>query len=121
MQNPYQKYMQQSLSTMTQGQILVALYDKCVLELNKAVYYIEQKDIPKAHNSIIRVIDIVDTLDSNLKVKYEITETFVKLYQFFRENLVEANIKKDTEILKMLIPFFTELKDNFEEISRKGY
>jgi|ADurb_Total_1113_FD_contig_71_383975_length_1258_multi_2_in_0_out_0_2 flagellar protein FliS len=121
MQNPYQKYMQQSVSTMTPGQLIVALYDKCILELNKAIYYIEEKDIPKAHNSITRVSDIVDTLDGHLKVKYEISTNLASLYQFFRENLIKANVKKDTEILKMLIPFFTELKEAFEEISRKGY
>ena len=120
-QNPYQKYMQQTVTTMTPGQIVVALYDKAITELNKAIYFIdEEPSIPKAHNSIIKVADIVDTLDSHLKEKYEVSQSLASMYQYFRENLIQANIKKDSEILKTLLPFFQELRDAFAEAS-KGF
>lgn len=120
-QNPYQKFMQQSVTTMTPGQLVVALYDKAIVELNKAVYYIEEEpSIPKAHNSIMRVSDIVDTLDSHLKEKYEISKTLANAYRYFRQELIRANIKKDPEILKTLIPFFQDLRDAFAEAS-KGF
>ncbi len=120
-QNPYQKYMQQSVSTMTPGQMVVALYDKAITELNKAIYFIEEEpSIPKAHNSITRVADIVDTLDAHLKEKYEISKNLAAMYQYFRENLIRANVKKDAEILRMLLPFFQELRDAFAQAS-KGF
>lgn len=120
-QNPYQKFMQQTVTTMTPGQLVVALYDKAITELNKAVYYIEEEpSIPKAHNSIIRVLDIVDTLDAHLKEKYEISKSLASMYQYFRESLTRANIKKDAAILKDLIPFFKEIRDAFAEAS-KGF
>ena len=100
MQNPYQKYMNQVVTTMTPAQLLIALYDKAITELNKAILYIEDKNIPKAHNSIVRVSEIVDALDASLKEKYEISDNLAALYEFFREQLVQANIKKDPEILK---------------------
>lgn len=119
--NSYQKYMQQNVTTMTPGQMVVALYDKAIVELNKAVYYIEEEpSIPKAHNSIIRVADIVDALDSHLKEKYEISKTLAGMYQYFRETLTKANVKKDAELLKGLIPFFQEIRDAFAEAS-KGF
>ena len=119
--NPYQKYMQQNVTTMTPGQLVVALYDKAIIELNKAVYYIEEEpSIPKAHNSIMRVADIVDALDSHLKEKYEISQTLASMYQYFRETLTKANVKKDAELLKGLIPFFQEIRDAFAEAS-KGF
>lgn len=116
--NPYQKYMQQSVSTMTPAQLLIALYDKAITEINKAIIFIEEKDIPKAHNSIMRVSDIVDALDAHLKVKYEISDNLAQLYQYFREQLMEANVKKDAEILKNVLPMITELRDAFFEISK---
>ena len=120
-QNPYQKFMQQTVTTMTPGQLVVALYDKAITELNKAVYYIEEEpSIPKAHNSIIRVLDIVDTLDAHLKEKYEISKSLAAMYQYFRENLTRANVKKDAAILKELIPFFQEIRDAFAEAA-KGF
>lgn len=119
--NPYQKYMQQNVTTMTPGQLVVALYDKAIIELNKAVYYIEEEpSIPKAHNAIMRVADIVDALDSHLKEKYEISQTLASMYQYFRETLTKANVKKDAELLKGLIPFFQEIRDAFAEAS-KGF
>ena len=119
MQNPYQKYMNQVVTTMTPAQLLIALYDKAITELNKAILYIEDKNIPKAHNSIVRVSEIADALDASLKEKYEISDNLAALYEFFREQLVQANIKKDPEILKSLIPFFQDLHDSFEEASKK--
>ncbi|MBQ8780921.1 MAG: flagellar export chaperone FliS [Oscillospiraceae bacterium] len=116
--NPYQKFMSQVVTTMTPAQLLLALYDKAITELNKAIIFIEDKNIAKAHNSIIRVIDIVDALDSSLKENYEITDNLAALYQFFREQLTQANIKKDKEILSSLIPFFQELRDTFEQASK---
>lgn len=119
--NPYQQFMKQSVSTMTPVQLLVALYEKAEQELNKAVYYIEKNDIEKANNSINKVEDIISMLDGSLKMKYEISNNLTALYTYFKERLIEANIKKDAEIIKEIIPFMTELKLTFTEVSRKGY
>lgn len=118
--NPYQKIMQQSVNTMTPVQLLIALYEKAEIELNKAIYYIENKDIPNAHNSIIKVQKIVSALDSSLKVKYEISESLGALYDYIYRQLIQANIKKDVNIIRELIPFFTELKETFIEASKRG-
>ena len=119
--NPYQKLMQQSVNTMTPVQLLIALYEKGEIELTKAVYYIENKDVPNAHNSIIKAQKIIQTLDSSLKEKYEVSKSLGSLYDYMYRRLIEANVKKDTEILKEIIPFFRELKETFSEINRRGY
>lgn len=118
MQNPYQKFMQQSVTTMTPAQLLLALYDKAILELNKSILYIEQNDIPKAHSSIRRTADIVEALDGSLKIKYEISDQLAVMYQYLREQLTAAIVKKDTQIIKDLIPMFKELRDAFAEASK---
>ncbi|MBQ7959394.1 MAG: flagellar export chaperone FliS, partial [Oscillospiraceae bacterium] len=82
MQNPYQKIVQQSISTMTPAQLLIALYEKGETELSKAIYFIENKDLPKAHNSIMKAQNIISTLDSSLKTKYEISESLGALYDY---------------------------------------
>lgn len=121
MNNPYQKYKEQSVTTMTPIQILLALYDKAILELNKALIFIDKKDIPKAHNSIIRVYDIITALDVYLNDKYEVGKSLEALYRVMREQLTRANVKKDPEIIKTLITYFQELRDSFALISKKGY
>lgn len=120
MQNPYQNYMQKAGETMTPAERVAAVYDRCVTELNKAIYYIDNKKIPEAHKSIVKVQEIVDFLDAHLVVKYEISNNFANLYSFLREELLRANIKKDTDIISGLIPYFQNLKDSFTEMSKKG-
>lgn len=117
--NPYQRIVQQSVNTMTPAQLLIALYEKGELELNKAVYYIEHKDIPHAHNSIVKAQKIISALDGSLKTKYEISESLGALYDYMYRRLVEANLKKDADIVKEIIPFFTELKETFTEASKR--
>lgn len=120
MGNPYQQFMKQSVSTMTPAELLIALYDKAEQELKKAIYYIENNDMQKASTSIIKVQDIVATLDGSLKMSYEISDNLAQLYDFFTRQLIQANISKDIAILKPLIPLFADLKDAFMQISRKG-
>ncbi|MBQ8569289.1 MAG: flagellar protein FliS, partial [Oscillospiraceae bacterium] len=40
------------------------------------------------------------------------------LYQYFRERLVQANVKKDPEILKEILPMITDLRDAFFEANK---
>ena len=52
--------MQQTVSTMTPLQMVVALFEKAELETTKAIYYIEQNSIEKANNSIKKVESMFD-------------------------------------------------------------
>lgn len=105
---------------MTPAQLLIALYDKMILELNKAIIFIDEKDVPKAHNSLTRAGEIVDALDAHLKVKYEISDNLAALYQYFREKILEANMKKDAELIKEILPMIQQIRDAFEEAGRHG-
>ncbi|MGN0692039.1 MAG: flagellar export chaperone FliS [Oscillospiraceae bacterium] len=120
MQNPYQNYMQKAGETMTPAERTAAVYDRCITELQKAVYYIDNNSIPEAHKSITKVQDIIDFLEGHLVEKYEISNSFAELYSFLRQELLTANIKKDTEKIKEIIPYFQNLKDSFTEMSKKG-
>ena len=120
MQNPYQKYMQNAGEMMTRAERTAAVYDRCITELNKAIYYIDNKDIPHAHNSIVKVQDIVEYLDSHLVAKYEISNDFAELYSFLRQKLINANVKKDTEQIRSILPYFQNLKDSFTQMSKMG-
>ncbi|HNX64568.1 MAG TPA: flagellar export chaperone FliS [Oscillospiraceae bacterium] len=119
--NPYQKFMEQSVSTMSPVQLIVALFDKSEQELKKAIYYIENNDFENVNKSLTKVQNIVLTLNGSLKMKYEISEQLSALYDYLNDQLVQANIHKDAEIIRQLIPFFSELKDSFVQVGKKGY
>lgn len=118
--NPYQQYINQSISTLTPVQAVIALYDKAEQETNKAIYYVENKQMDKANDSIKKVQNIVMSLNANLNMNYDMSKNLAQLYEYINHSLFEANVHKDIEILKSLLPFFKDLKEAFTEISRKG-
>ena len=46
-----------------------------------------------------------------------ISKNLDSLYEFFNRQLIEANVKKDVEIIKELLPMFGDLKDAFSQIA----
>lgn len=101
-------------------QAVIALYDKAEQEINKAIYYIENKQLSNANDSIKKAQDIVNSLNQNLNMNYPISKNLAQLYDFFKHELIKANFHKDIEVLKSLLPFFANLKETFTEINRKG-
>ena len=56
---------------------------------------IEEKDVQKAHDSIIRAQDILNEFKATLDMRYEISHNLNLLYDYFLDRLIEANIRKD--------------------------
>ena len=48
-QNPYQKYQQQSIMTMTQGEMLIKLYDEVIKQLNAVKQFNLEKNYEAAN------------------------------------------------------------------------
>lgn len=118
--NPYNQYKEQSIMTMTPGELIIVLYEECIKMLNHAVYYIEEKkDMDEAEKAIKKVQRIIHYLDGILDYKYEISTNLHMLYDYFIRTLVQANIRKRSEVLKPLIPMITELKDSFQQAEKK--
>ena len=118
--NPYNKYKEQSIMTMTPGELIIVLYEECLKTLNLAVYYIEEKkDMDEAEKSIKKVQRIIHYLDGILNFKYDIANNLHILYDYFIRTLVQANIRKRSEVIKPLIPLIEELKSSFQQAERK--
>jgi flagellar protein FliS len=116
--NPYMQYKQAASVTMTPIELLIALYDKCIVETRKAIEFIGQGNFIKAGNSINHVERIVDEFRYALNMKYDISQNLKQLYVWMKQVLINSNLKKDTKALEELIPFFTELRDTFAEASK---
>jgi flagellar protein FliS len=112
------QYKKAASVTMTPIELLIALYDKCIVETRKAIEFIGQGNYIKAGNSINRVERIIDEFRFALDMKYDISKYLKELYVWMKQVLINSNIKKDTNALEELIPFFTELRDTFAEASK---
>ncbi|MEA5010193.1 MAG: flagellar export chaperone FliS [Angelakisella sp.] len=116
--NPYEQYRQQSIMTMTQGEILIKLYEEIVKQLSSAVIHIQKKDYFLSNQSLQKSQRILGYLTSTLDTKYDVSENLALLYDFFNQNIIDANIKKDPAILEEIIPMVSELRDTFAQADR---
>lgn len=123
MNNPYDNYKQQSVMTMTRGEMLVKLYDEVIRQLNSACRSIQEKDIAATNQSLQKCQMILNYLDNTLDKKYEVSASLSSLYDFFIRQIVSANMRKEASLLVEILPMITELRDTFvqaEKLSRMG-
>ncbi len=115
--NPYAAYKKQSVTTMTPIEIVVKLYSETERELNRAIVFIEQKNYESANKSLTKSVDLINALRSVLDVNLPIGQNLDSLYSYFEKEIITANMKKDIEMIKPLLPMIAELKDAFTQVS----
>ena len=113
--NAYDQYKQQSILTMTAGEMVVKLYDAIIMQGNKAIIAIEKKDFQTANQALIRIQDIYSYLLTTLNTDYEIGKDLESLYNFFYQQTIEANMNKNIEPIKKMVDMITGLRDAYAE------
>lgn len=117
MNNAYSAYKKQSITTLTPMEVVVRLYDEAEKQINKAIIFIDEKNYAGANTSLQKSQDIVNALRSVLDMSIPISKQLDSLYDFFNRQLIAANVKKDIEILKELLPMLADLRDAFAQVS----
>lgn len=117
--NPYNQYKQTQITTANQGKLIVMLYDGAIKFLTIALDNMEPKKYDIVNNNIIKAQDIVTELllSLNMDEGGEISRNLFSLYMYFKKQLLEANIKKDPQIITHLIKLLKELRDAWDQIS----
>ncbi len=120
--NPYQKYQQNQIDTASPGKLLIMLYDGALKFIKAARDGIADEDIEKANNNIIKVQDIVTELMTFLDMDKggDISANLYNLYEYMSSRLVEANIKKDEEILTEVEGLLKDMKGTWQEAILKA-
>ncbi len=114
----YAQYNNSKVLTASPAELTLMLYDGAIKFCNIAEIAIEHKDIQKAHDNIVKVQRIVDYLRQTLDMKYEVAEDFENIYVYLSQRLVEANIKKDKEILEEVNTHLRSVRDTWKEVMR---
>jgi flagellar protein FliS len=113
----YSIYKKQSITTLTPIEIIVRLYDECEKQLRFAREHIGKKDFRATNTAIMKAYDIVTALQNCLDMKVPISRNLDALYNFFKREILAANMRKSTEKIDELIPMIDELRSAFSEIS----
>ena len=118
--NPYQKYQQQSVMTMTPGEMLLKLYDEVITQLSAVRQFNDEKDVPAANAALKKAQRIITYLNQTLDFQYEISGSLSALYDYFLRRLVEANIHKDNGPIDEVLPMILELRETFAQADKNS-
>ncbi len=113
--NPYQQYQQNFVNSASKGQLTLMLYDGAARFIKQGIKGIEEKDIQSAHHAIVKAQEIIAHLNQTLDKKYELSGSLALLYDYISRRLIEANIKKDRDILGEVLDLTSQLRDTWQE------
>lgn len=117
--NPYQKYKTQSVMTMTQGEMLLKLYEETIKQLRLGVKYIDEKpDIVKRNESLLKAQKIINHLRMTLNFDYDISNELNAFYEFFLRCIIDANVKNVSKPITDIIPLVEDLYEAYKEAEK---
>ncbi len=116
--NKYEQYNNNKIMTASPAELTLMLYEGAIKFCNIAIMGVEQKDISKAHTNIVKTEKIVDYLRATLNMKYPVAQEFENIYVYLGRRLVEANLKKDKEILEEVCEHLRSVRDTWKEVMR---
>ena len=110
------KYVRDSVQTMSPGRMIIALYDRVILDLDRAEAAIGTADIYGAHTALMHAQEIVDELYTTLDVKqWPAGEKLLAIYRTVASELLTANITKDVERVRTCRALLTPLREAWRE------
>ena len=113
-------YQGTKINTASPAELTLMLYDGAIKFCNIAEAGVEQKDVEKAHTNIVKVQKIIDYLRQTLDMKYPVAEDFDRVYKYLLSRLLEANIKKDKEILEEVNEHLHSMRDTWKEVMKRA-
>lgn len=114
----YAAYANNKIMTASPGELTLMLYEGAIKFCNLAITAVEEKEIEKAHNNIIKVENIIEEFQSTLNHKYPVAKDFDEVYSYLMRRLREANLKKDKEILEEVLKHLRTMRDTWKEVMR---
>lgn len=115
-QSGYQKYERNKILTASPAELTLMLYEGAIKFSNIAIMAIEKGEVEKAHNSIMKVQRIITEFQATLNHKYETAKDFEEIYQYLQQRLIEANIKKDKDIMEEVLKHLRVMRDTWKEV-----
>lgn len=110
------RYVASSVDTMSPGRAIVALYDRMLLDLDRAAAAVAQGNVEGAHSELLHAQEIVAELHRSLDVsQWPAGAGLAELYRFIISELVAANLAKDAARIRTCRELVVPLRDAWRE------
>lgn len=116
----YNAYLRSKVMTATPAELTLMLYEGAIKFVNKAIMSIEKDDVMGAHNNLMKTQRIIEELRASLDHKYPVANEFDTVYEYILRRLVEANIKKDKDILEEVLEHLRTMRDTWKEVMKNA-
>ena len=114
------QYQQNSVLTATPEELTLMLYNGCIKGIKFAQIAIDENDYEKANFYICKAQAIVRELRNTLDMKYDIAKNLYDLYTYFLDRLIEANVKKNKDILEEVLHFVEDIRDTWSKAIKEA-
>lgn len=116
----YQRYREESLNTMTQGELLLLLYDELVKRLKLAGLELDRERYQGFEAAVDRSVEIIRYLSQTLDRKYPISANLDRLYDYFCYELSRVKAGRNKIELDRVTSMVAELRDSFRQADRNS-
>ena len=114
--NALNVYKNNSVNYASKEQLLLMLVDGAVKFAKIAREGLEEKNISKSHENLIKVQDIFTELMVSLdQSSGEWAKEIYKVYEFIKTRLFEINLKKDANMMDELMPVIESVRETWYE------
>lgn len=114
----YQRYREESLNTMTQGELLLLLYDELVKRLRQADLEMGKQNYENFEKAVDRAVEIIRYLSDTLDHRYPISGNLSRLYEYFCYELIRVKAGRNQEELMRVTRMVSELRDSFRQAEK---
>lgn len=112
--NPYQTYQQNSVTTASPQELTLMLYNGCLKFIKLAKRAMDEGRIEEKNTNLIKAQNIIREFQITLDRDVEISQGLDQLYEYINFRLMEANMKNDLAILEDAEAQVKELRDTWK-------
>lgn len=109
-------YLDASIRTASPARLLVMLFDRLVLDVQRGLEAQRRGDLEEMHKQLTHAQDIVTELQTSLRAdQFKGGYDLAALYGFLHRQLVMANVRKDAAITDEVLTLVTDLCDTWRQ------
>ena len=112
----YAAYASNKILTASPAELTLMLYEGAIKYANIALAAMENNDVEKAHNNVIKVRNIILEFQSTLNYSYPVAQDFNNVYEYLKFRLTEANLHKQPEIMEEILGHLRTMRDTWKEV-----
>ena len=112
-------YQDAKILTATPAELTLMLYEGAIKFCNIAIMAIEKGDMENSNKNIIKAEKIILELKATLNTNIPVSQDFNNVYDYAYGCLIDANIKKDKEILEDVLWHLRLMRDTWKEVMSK--